>query len=395
MSDSYNSRLTPLSDKGLCGDPEYFDSPQSFDEKVASIVSILQSAQHVVVFTGAGISTASGIPDFRGPNGIWTQELVEKEKQSKPNKSRKKKNQTEENLASVDSLYQPPPPCPSFESARPSYTHYALLSLYSSGYISYLVSQNVDGLHIRSGFPRVALSEIHGNIFLECCTNKACNKEYFRSFDVKGMGCKLTGRLCEQCKAPLRDQTIDWDTPLPKKEMASAERNIEKADVILCLGSSLRVQPAGNFPSRVLRKVRSSTGQWAPKGHLILVNLQETHLDDRASVCLHHYCDKVMKSVCEKLGVKVELKHEEWKNENDQTNEQASNQVIRERLRATGRKKAEKNTEEEFPPVIPFSSSSSSESSSSKKRSRIEISKNSEVESTILEIGADSAGRFV
>ena len=72
-----------------------------------------------------------------------------------------------------------------FEHAVPSFTHMALLALYRTGYVKYIVTQNVDGLHIKSGFPREALSELHGNIFTEVCT--VCGREFFRDFDVQGM----------------------------------------------------------------------------------------------------------------------------------------------------------------------------------------------------------------
>ncbi|KAJ3595476.1 hypothetical protein NHX12_004779, partial [Muraenolepis orangiensis] len=96
---------------------------------------MIKECGYLVVHSGAGISTSSGIPDFRGPKGVWTME----EKGETPK---------------FDTT---------FEDARPSLTHMALLGLYKAGYLKYLISQNVDGLHVRSGFPRDALSELHGN----------------------------------------------------------------------------------------------------------------------------------------------------------------------------------------------------------------------------------------
>ena len=126
----------------------------------------------MVAFTGAGISTACGIPDFRGPSGIWT----------------------------LQRAGQPlPRPKVSFTHAKPSLTHQVLVGLMSAGKLDYLVSQNVDGLHLRSGIPRAALAELHGNCFCERCPG--CGAEYIRDFEVETVGFKRTGRRCTQVKS--------------------------------------------------------------------------------------------------------------------------------------------------------------------------------------------------
>lgn len=118
-----------------------------------------------VAFTGAGISTSSGIPDFRGPSGVWT-----------------KQRRGEE----------PPKASVPFAQAVPSLTHQALLGLHRAKKLVYLCSQNVDCLHLRSGFPRSRLAELHGNCFVEVC--EACKAEYVRDFEIPSVGFKLTGR---------------------------------------------------------------------------------------------------------------------------------------------------------------------------------------------------------
>lgn len=274
----YNSRLLPIVDKGLCGDPEICEKERTFKKKISNLVDMICESKRIVAFTGAGISTSCGIPDFRGPNGVWTKEL------------RGEKSTSTENW---------------FDQAIPSYTHYALACLHHLGILSYTISQNVDSLHIRSGIPETALSELHGNICKEKCTQ--CGHEYVRDFDVGGMGLKPTGRLCsiESCGGPLLDMAYDWDTNLPEEVFDRAEQEMQRADLVLVLGTSLRVIPAGNLPKLVqkARKERNST-----VGKMAIVNLQCTHLDKLADVRIFHYCDDVMRSLCQQLGIIISEK---------------------------------------------------------------------------------------
>ena len=123
-----------------------FDSSEDIKIKSKQLAEMLSTAKHAVFHTGAGISTASGIPDFRGPNGVWTKE---------------KRNEKVEGGVS-------------FESAQPTFTHTAIKTLVDKGLVKYVISQNVDGLHLKSGLPREYLSELHGNVMMEKC--ERCNR---------------------------------------------------------------------------------------------------------------------------------------------------------------------------------------------------------------------------
>jgi mono-ADP-ribosyltransferase sirtuin 6 len=120
MSLGYNDRLKPLKHKGECGDQEFVESEKKMKTKAIQLSKWIQESKHTVIFTGAGISTSSGIPDFRGPTGVWTCE--------------------KEGKLPTEGI--------SFENAIPSLTHMALVGLYNSGLIQFIVSQNVDGLHL-------------------------------------------------------------------------------------------------------------------------------------------------------------------------------------------------------------------------------------------------------
>lgn len=127
-------------------------------KKTASLAAWWRESKFCLVITGAGISTAAGIADFRGPNGIWTTQGRRARVRSSPTTSPSSPAPTEEPKASG-----------SFEDARPTFTHESLRLLETRGRLQYLISQNVDGLHSRFGFPLDRLSEVHGNVFQLRC----------------------------------------------------------------------------------------------------------------------------------------------------------------------------------------------------------------------------------
>ncbi|XP_063312007.1 NAD-dependent protein deacylase sirtuin-6 [Pelobates fuscus] len=275
MSVNYAAGLSPYSDKGRCGLPEVFDPPEELIRKVEELADMIRQATYVVFHTGAGISTSCGIPDFRGPNGVWTME----EKGLNPK---------------FDTT---------FENAHPSPTHMALLQLQKVGILKFLISQNVDGLHVRSGFPREQLSELHGNMFVEECTK--CGKQYVRDVVVGTMGLKPTGRLCDvskvrglrACRGKLIDTILDWEDSLPDRDLNMANEACRKADLSITLGTSLQIKPSGNLPLLTKKK----------GGKLVIVNLQPTKHDRHADLLIHGYVDEVMKQLMQRLDLKIPM----------------------------------------------------------------------------------------
>ncbi|XP_052796814.1 NAD-dependent protein deacylase sirtuin-6-like [Mya arenaria] len=271
MSVNYAEGLSAYEHKGKCGLAEKFDPPDIVAEKVSKLVSMIRSSRHIVFHTGAGISTAAGIPDFRGPNGVWTLE----ERGEKPTFN------------------------VTFESAVPTFTHRALVAMEILGLAKYVISQNVDGLHVRSGLPRNRMSELHGNMFVEEC-NK-CAMQYINREVVRTMGVKLTGNICIQkksrgtCRGQLQDTVLDWEHALPDMDLDRAEKQAKAADLSICLGTSLQIVPSGNLP---LITKRSG-------GRVVIVNLQPTKHDRKADLKICTYVDDVMRLVCQQLGVIV------------------------------------------------------------------------------------------
>uniref|UniRef100_A0A8D0CG41 NAD-dependent protein deacylase sirtuin-6 n=1 Tax=Scleropages formosus TaxID=113540 RepID=A0A8D0CG41_SCLFO len=273
MSVNYAAGLSPYPDKGVCGLPEVFDSPEQLRCQVAALAQMIRDAKYLVVHTGAGISTSAGIPDFRGPKGVWTLE----ERGETPHFET------------------------TFEEARPSPTHMALLALQRAGYLKYLISQNVDGLHMRSGFPRDLLSELHGNMFVEECCR--CGKQYVRDKVIGVMGLKPTGRYCQEtrsrglraCRGKLISTILDWEDALPDRDLGRADEASRRADLALTLGTSLQIRPSGNLPLATKRK----------GGKLVIVNLQPTKHDKHADLRIHGYVDEVMIQLTELLGLDI------------------------------------------------------------------------------------------
>ncbi|KFM67224.1 NAD-dependent deacetylase sirtuin-6, partial [Stegodyphus mimosarum] len=225
MSCNYADGLSKYENKGVCGLKEIHDDPVLLNEKINELANMIKEAKHVVVHTGAGISTSAGIPDFRGPKGVWTLE----KQGTKPNIN------------------------VSFNEAKPTVTHMALVALLNNGFIHFLISQNVDGLHLKSNFPPDKLAELHGNMFLDKCNH--CERLFIRKDATSTVGQKHTGHYCplpkangRRCRGKLYDTILDWEDELPVRDLNLAEMHSREADLSICLGTTLQIIPSGNLP---------------------------------------------------------------------------------------------------------------------------------------------------
>ncbi|CAG5024967.1 unnamed protein product [Parnassius apollo] len=252
---------------------EVEDSPQVLREKCRQLARAVRDAKHLVVYTGAGISTAADIPDYRGPHGVWT------------------RLQRGETVGRVEVSH-----------ARPTLTHMALSALWARGALKFVVSQNCDGLHVRAGLPRRALAELHGDMFCERCAR--CGRVLMRAFDTTERTRRhahATRRLCPACGHELRDSIVHFGErgraawPL---NWAGALRHAAAADVVLCLGSSLKV---------LRRYPHLWQMQRAPHARpaLYIVNLQWTPKDAAAALKINARCDAVMAAVARRLRLRV------------------------------------------------------------------------------------------
>jgi len=258
---------------------EHFDDDNVLEKKIKELAKLIKRSKHLVAFTGAGISTSAGIPDFRGPEGKWTREA----KGLAPKKG----------VSTIRAL--------------PTKTHMALVKLARVGKLKWLISQNCDGLHIRSGFPQNRISELHGNGNVEIC--EVCGQRYFRDFKCSRVEKKVkgkrrwkrrdhfTGRFCvrQNCGGRLLNSTIDFGQTLPEKALVNAQKHSKKADLHIALGSSLRVTPAADCPESTAKN----------GGDLVIVNLQTTPLDIDAIGHIFAKTDEVMERVMKLLGYEI------------------------------------------------------------------------------------------
>ncbi|KAI5651554.1 sir2 family domain-containing protein [Phthorimaea operculella] len=272
MSCNYAEGLSPYEHKGVLGIPEKFDPIEKFNEKCELLAQFIAQSKHVVVHTGAGISTSAGIPDFRGPNGVWT---LEKEGK-KP---------------SINV---------SFADAEPTKTHMILKKLVECKKVQYIVSQNIDGLHLKSGLPRKYLAELHGNMFIDECN--LCKKQFVRHRPVETVGKKCSGVPCASehvggrpCRGRLYDGVLDWEHSLPENDLLMAEWHSSIADLSICLGTTLQIIPSGNLPLE--------TAKYG--GKLVICNLQPTKHDNKADLVINYYVDEVLERVMNILGLDI------------------------------------------------------------------------------------------
>lgn len=225
----------------------------------------------MVVFSGAGISTESGIPDFRGPDGIW--------KKIRPTTIQEyiaSKEVRQRQWAGKKASYK------QMHSAEPNKGHLAVAKFYRAGRLLGVVTQNIDGLHQSSGVPPEAVVELHGStLFVKCLS---CRYRENASVILDQMGESNDPPDCPQCGGMLKSGTISFGENLDPLDLDRAEELSNTCDLYLVLGSSLVVSPANMFP--VMAKKAGAK--------LIIINNEPTPLDELADLVIHEAIGEVL-----------------------------------------------------------------------------------------------------
>ncbi|TGZ69069.1 hypothetical protein CRM22_003940 [Opisthorchis felineus] len=204
----------------------------------------------------------------------------------------------------------------------PSLAHRILVELERKNLIHYLITQNIDGLHFRSGFPRDRLSILHGDMFLEVCDT--CGSFFARSTPSTTMGLRRTDVFCTYtkpsgrgCRGRLCDTILDWESDLPELDYHLAIEHSNRADLHICIGTSLQMYPAASLPllprqssafTSACNKIRKRDPENNLSSHqskLVIINLQKTKLSKRANLNIHAPADVVLDAIAKKFRLVV------------------------------------------------------------------------------------------
>lgn len=233
-------------------------------EKIEKLRALIDRSRYLVVFTGAGISTESGIPDFRSPGGIWTKykpidfrDFCASEE--KRRESWRIKFATEKLIA----------------DAKPNKGHQAIARLHRTGKLKSVITQNIDGLHQLSGIPDDRVIELHGNTTYAVCLE--CGKRHELDQIREIFLPNETLPLCEHCGGMIKTATISFGQSMPLREMQRAEEETLACDLFIAIGSSLVVYPAAGFP--LMAKQNGA--------RLAIVNRDPTELDRYADLVIN------------------------------------------------------------------------------------------------------------
>ena len=234
------------------------------DPQIAELAELIANARRAVVFTGAGISTESGIPDFRSPGGIWTRmapldfgDFLASEEA---------RRETWRRRFAMEEI---------FRGAAPNRGHRAVAELVRRGQAAAVVTQNIDGLHQASGIPAERVIELHGNTTFAHCLD--CARRYELDALRAAFERDEAAPLCDACGGFVKTATVSFGQAMPPEAMRRAEIETRAADLCIVLGSSLVVYPAAGFPE--LAK-HNGAG-------LVIVNREPTGLDRIADLILY------------------------------------------------------------------------------------------------------------
>ncbi|OGP93777.1 MAG: sigma factor regulator FecR [Deltaproteobacteria bacterium RBG_16_48_10] len=250
------------------------------EERLAQIARWMMTSERMVVFTGAGLSTESGIPDFRSPGGVWDrynpedfyfQNFISSEA------SREKYWQM------ATEMYEP------MKQAQPNLAHLAIAEMERLGKLDCVITQNIDGLHLKAGNSAEKIIELHGTAMHVSCLH--CQKRYGRDEIQKRIKQGVKAPACDECGGPLKPATISFGQSMPEKETQEAYHHSSRCNLFLVIGSSLVVHPAASMPL-----IAKQSG-----AKLVIINRDPTPYDDMADIVIHDQAGPTMNAILKKL----------------------------------------------------------------------------------------------
>jgi NAD-dependent deacetylase len=249
------------------------------EAKINKVAEMIAASKRLVVFTGAGISTESGISDFRGPDGLWTK--VDPEDFTIDRFLRFAETRKKVWYYLVEGGLM--------TNAKPNQAHLAIAELEKMNKLSSVITQNIDNLHQRAGNDPKKVHELHGNMEWLVCLD--CGERY----DLEMMRQKHPSPdhfpMCEKCQGILKPDVVFFGEMLPQDTLISAQRESEECDLLIVIGSSLVVYPAAYIP---LYAKRSGA-------KIVIINMGDTGHDDIADIFISAPAGKTMTKIIERL----------------------------------------------------------------------------------------------
>ena len=250
------------------------------EESIRKVAELIRQSERVIVFTGAGVSTESGIPDFRSPGGVWHKYNPEDfyyQKFIASEESREKYWQMSREF------FEP------LKNAEPNAAHKAVVDLEKMGKLDCVITQNVDNLHQRAGSSPEKVIELHGTAVTVSCLT--CRKKYSREEIQSWLLRGVRVPKCDGCGGILKPDTISFGQSMPPKETAEAFSRARNCNLLIVIGSSLVVQPAASIPL----EAKESGAK------LVIINRDPSYHDSHADVVIHHSAGEVMGKILDYL----------------------------------------------------------------------------------------------
>lgn len=249
------------------------------ERKIHKVAEMISKAGKVVVFTGAGVSTESGIPDFRGPGGLWTKYDPSDFTIDKFLGSRETRKKMWQRLREGGLM----------EDAEPNKAHLMIVELEKMGKLSALITQNIDNLHQKAGSSSGLIRELHGNMQMLVCLN--CRERYPLLSVKQAYADSDEVPTCQRCRGTLKPDVVFFGEALPQHTLSQATRDVEECDLMLVIGSSLVVYPAAYLP--VYAKQAGAD--------LVIINKGPTEQDHIADILINASAGETMIRILNKL----------------------------------------------------------------------------------------------